>query len=570
MVPRHRHKTGPDGSAYLLDWSDTGECHDSTGVHRSSGRIYRISHGTPPKPDLSDLETLTPEGIHRLIKHPNVWYERQLRRRLTNEHATTLYKLFNSKASDPLTKLRTLWALKAIDEAKPAMLSNLLEHEDEHLRAWAIRLLTDDQPIDTIMGPRSRPGSPPDIDRFVELAGGEGSGLVRLTLASTLQRLPVKQRVGLGRALASHAEDASDHNLPSIVWYGLIPLIEEDPMALVQIAGASRWPSLHRWIARSLAGQAEKDGAALDLLLATASKAGAETQAAVIQGIAEAYKGWESAPEPPAWASFVATAMNPENAKARELSLLFGNTEALATIKKLVLDRSANLAKRRSALEALIENKPDDLRAICEQLLDQEGVNTTAARGLANFEDATLGEKIAQRYGQFAQADRSSILEVLVSRPAWAAAALSEMKGGKIPRADLAAFHARQIRAFNDEELNTALDEAWGELRDSPEEKRKLIEEWKTRLSDGHASTANLAEGRVVFNNVCGACHKMYGQGGTMSPTSPALAAKTWATYWRTSPTQAPSSATTTACPSSRSKMAASSPVSSRERIIKP
>ncbi len=34
---------GPDGGVYVLDWSDTGECHESTGVHRTSGRIYKIT-----------------------------------------------------------------------------------------------------------------------------------------------------------------------------------------------------------------------------------------------------------------------------------------------------------------------------------------------------------------------------------------------------------------------------------------------------------------------------------------------------------------------------------------------
>ena len=37
-------------AAYTLDWSDTGECHDHTGVHRTSGRIYRFSYGEPAKP----------------------------------------------------------------------------------------------------------------------------------------------------------------------------------------------------------------------------------------------------------------------------------------------------------------------------------------------------------------------------------------------------------------------------------------------------------------------------------------------------------------------------------------
>src|SRR5436190_5625157 len=35
--------TGPDGNAFILDWSDVGECHEYTGVHRTSGRIFKIS-----------------------------------------------------------------------------------------------------------------------------------------------------------------------------------------------------------------------------------------------------------------------------------------------------------------------------------------------------------------------------------------------------------------------------------------------------------------------------------------------------------------------------------------------
>jgi putative membrane-bound dehydrogenase-like protein len=34
--------TGPDGNVFVSDWSDTGECHDNDGVHRTSGRIYKI------------------------------------------------------------------------------------------------------------------------------------------------------------------------------------------------------------------------------------------------------------------------------------------------------------------------------------------------------------------------------------------------------------------------------------------------------------------------------------------------------------------------------------------------
>ncbi len=49
---------GPDGGVVVLDWSDTGECHESTGVHRTSGRIYKITYGEPKRSEVGDLAKL--------------------------------------------------------------------------------------------------------------------------------------------------------------------------------------------------------------------------------------------------------------------------------------------------------------------------------------------------------------------------------------------------------------------------------------------------------------------------------------------------------------------------------
>ncbi|RYD31862.1 MAG: hypothetical protein EOP87_13905, partial [Verrucomicrobiaceae bacterium] len=35
----------PDGGLFISDWSDTGECHDASGIHQNSGRIYRLQQG---------------------------------------------------------------------------------------------------------------------------------------------------------------------------------------------------------------------------------------------------------------------------------------------------------------------------------------------------------------------------------------------------------------------------------------------------------------------------------------------------------------------------------------------
>ncbi len=36
---------GPDGGVTILDWSDIGECHDQDGIHRTSGRIFKVTYG---------------------------------------------------------------------------------------------------------------------------------------------------------------------------------------------------------------------------------------------------------------------------------------------------------------------------------------------------------------------------------------------------------------------------------------------------------------------------------------------------------------------------------------------
>jgi len=48
---------GPDGSVFVSDWSDTGECHSVKNTQRDTGRIFKISYGQPAamRQDVSEL-----------------------------------------------------------------------------------------------------------------------------------------------------------------------------------------------------------------------------------------------------------------------------------------------------------------------------------------------------------------------------------------------------------------------------------------------------------------------------------------------------------------------------------
>lgn len=520
--------TGPDGAGYILDWSDTGECHESTGVHRESGRIYRIAFGKPGPVSLADLDRMDPAAVGRLLQSPNVWYARQCQLRLAGlaEKAPVIALLrgllADAKKSVPV-RLRALWALNQLGAADEAPLMGLLAAEDEHLRVWGIRLLADAWPIDGPLGP-IHPVKEVDgvlLDRLVEMARGDASGLVRRTLASTLQRLPLAKRAMLGGALAGRKEDGDDRDQPSMVWYGLGALGDHDPMGLVDVAAATEWPSLLKWTARMLASRIEKNPGPLNALLAQTAARDAMGRDWVILGMTDAFQGWRRAPKPEGWDAFVASFSKESaqgNAQLRDLSALFGDGRALDAVKKVALDAKAALPMREAALKTLIDNRPPYLREVCESLLEVRQLNGVAVRGLGLFDDAAIGIKIAKAYKKFGPNERAAAMDVLCSRPQFVVSLLSEIGEGKIPKSDLTAFHARQINALGDAAVAKRLVEVWGEVRESAADKQALIARLKKELTPAVLAKADLKTGRVLFQAVCSACHMLYGAGGKVGP----------------------------------------------------
>jgi putative membrane-bound dehydrogenase-like protein len=530
---------GPDGGVFVLDWSDTGECHEYSGVHRTSGRIYKITYGEPKRRDISDVAKLNASELVKLHTHPNEWFSRQARLELALRAETDpgigaakqqLLELFD-KQDDIVVKLRAFWTLDAVGGADEAFLRTQLRHANEHVRTWAIRFLADTWPLDTVMSQRpvaksemeqSFQTSAATLKDFVRLAKADSSGLVRLALASTLQRLPVSQRANFAAALLAREEDATDHNLPLLIWYGLIPVADADPAVLSRLAAKSELPLTRKFIARRLAEDIEKNPAPLnDLLKLTATKPAA-FQADILNGMTDGLIGWRKARKPAAWDALAANLANSSDAvlrdRVRDLSVLFGDGRALDTVKKVVLDQAADLNARKAALHTLIDSRAPDLQPLCEQLLHEQFLNSVAAQGLASFDDPAVGAKLVKSYRQFHPSERGQLLSSLVSRSTFASALLDAVAEGKIPRSDISAFHARQIRSLNDATLNKKLAEVWGELRDSSSDKQQLIARWKTQLTTAALTKADKSQGRMVFNTACAVCHALYGEGGNVGP----------------------------------------------------
>jgi putative membrane-bound dehydrogenase-like protein len=508
-------REGSDGALYGLDWSDTGECHDHTGVHRTSGRIYRFSHGEAEW--LSAAEAMKRPRVQRyFFGEGSSKMHAGLRTYLGQNCPVSLRAMMPSQVAGggPISdRLKVLWLLNSLGAVGRSSLAELLSDPNEHMRVWAIRLLTDEWPIDSVYGPmphRKPPSDPKLRDKFVEMAKKDSSGLVRLALASTLQRMPLEDRAVLASALVSRAEDAKDHNLPKLVWFGISYLGEEK----LTVAKATGWPDLLRYIARSSVDEPKWVEAVLQLAVNDEAKSGF-----LLTGLMEGFKGWKKAPMPSSWKKISAGLQKSHPKLTREFSALFGDGRAMDSLKATALNNKEKMPVRKRALEALIDAKVEGLRGLCEELFWTNGLCATAVKGLAEFDDPLIGESLTKNHRKLYQVeDKAAVIDALVTRPRWAGFLLGAMKKGDIPQNAVTPFHARQILAMKDEALKTQLNEIWGEVRQSNEVvKARIVTLGKSLASEVRAK-GDMAQGRVLFQTLCATCHRLFGQGGKLGP----------------------------------------------------
>ena len=245
----------PDGSVYVLDWSDIGECHDNDGIHRTSGRIYRISYGKTEAAKV-DLTEWSNDDLAESVGSPNEWYSRQARQLIQQRAAAgqdltkAALKLMNTYrlTSSTPTALRAMWTLNAISSADEDWLLEQSNDEREHIRTWAIKLLCDQEAL-----------SKKTQKRFIEMGGQDKAGLVQLQLASALQQLPLEDRWPLANALVSQDTFAKDPVFPLLVWYGINPAATENRNAALKLVAQCKIPKVRQFIARRLAGEAGKE-----------------------------------------------------------------------------------------------------------------------------------------------------------------------------------------------------------------------------------------------------------------------------------------------------------------------
>ncbi|HXT41931.1 MAG TPA: PVC-type heme-binding CxxCH protein [Candidatus Angelobacter sp.] len=274
-----------NGSVYMIDWYDKNQCHHTNpeGHDRSNGRIFKIVYGDTKWTPVN-LEKLSDTELVKLVPSNNEWMSRHARRVLQERFDRDAFPPFrDSKLSASKTeeiaqarfapvrdtlvqlarngssteaRLRALWALH-VTTSVGQLGFDLLGDANEWLRGWTIQVLSETNEELLSQGLRQvmiDPGFRKHLlKELVRLAHANKSPVVRLYLASALQRIPVEQRWDVLNELVQHAEDATDHNLPLMYWYAAEPAVGTDSVKAIALLKKCKIPIVREFIARRLA-----------------------------------------------------------------------------------------------------------------------------------------------------------------------------------------------------------------------------------------------------------------------------------------------------------------------------
>ncbi len=530
---------GPDGALYIADWCDKRATHvDPLDTwDRSNGRVYKIERNDADAnkvPVPFNLQKLSSSQLVDLLGHTNDWFVRGAQRLLAERHDRTVVPRLIEQLSRGSSHLQTevLWALYVSGGFDDKVALSGLVHSNETVRKWSVRFLGDKRRIS------QKPAA-----ALVYMAKTDSSPDVRAQLACSIRRLSPNIALPVLHELLLR-DDSEDPHIPLLLWWAMEEHAITNRAGILKIFADKRvWQSrlVRKDILQRISRRYTTEGTAIDLgacvtLLNDAAKFAppvngwrltAETEA-LLRGMNEALAG-RTSPKPSGAVGQWFAALP---AEAREHPLVlqtgvrFGVPEAHASALERIRDDKRNEAEHITLIETLAATRKPELIPHFLTILEHassEGVRSAALGALQQLPSEQATQKIIAFYPKFSPPLRARAIQLLAARPASAAELMTAVEAGVIPLKEVSMEQVRQMAGLKVPALTARIQKMWGKFQsDSPTDKQNFINELKLVLKPsgaaGREPKPNLVEGKKLFQQSCGVCHKLFGEGNSIGP----------------------------------------------------
>lgn len=513
---------GPDGAVYLCDFHDKRTAHpDPDAVwDLTNGRVYRIQAQGAKQHTYVDLNDLPSDELVDWLGHSNDWCVRRARRILAERRDQSviprLRQIVLENDRDQLA-LEALWALNANGGFKDEIARQTLQHRSVPVRYWTIRLLGDGRDVSSEMQVQ-----------LTELAKTDPSPVVRSQLASMCKRLPAEKALPIVWQLALREEDQKDPHIPLLLWWAVESKAVSDRSRVVEIFTAPEaWkaPLVRKEILSRLMRRyaAEADAGSLDActrLVATAPSD--KDRNRMIASLDEGLSGRRIEAMPETFREMIARLVDTDSTTdvhRLRLAVRIGMAGAHERVIRIATDRKMPTATRVSMVEVLSQlGGPDCVPALLSLLEwdERHDVEVAAVKAIARFDDERVPAKILKEYPRFSNKLKTLCRQTLFVRRDWALAFLSQIEKGQFDPEIVEIEELRGLDVHSDQGVNDLVRKHWGKVtRGTPEEKLADIRRFNNDL---RAFPGNASNGRSVYKEHCGKCHKLFGEGEEIGP----------------------------------------------------
>ena len=541
---------GPDGALYFADWHDQRTAHPDPDAEwdRRNGRVFRLQQTAAPKHEHVDPQSLTSSQLLDWLESSDGWKVSRAQRVIAERQDRDAVKPLRRRLAstgDGLTTLRMLWALHTVGGIDEANLASLLEHSDESVRSWTVRLLGDREDV-----------SQDVADQFVELAEADRSPFVVSQLAGTAGRLPAEQAIPLAQALAGRSEFAEDPHIPLQIWWAVerhaisatdqlleafvspegweMPLVRDTLvgrlMRRLAAAGSPSSLSACAGVLASVPDEAQRRRM-MEELEAGLKLVGYERPSGLppgsryndiaVQRVVGASRSGKLAFVPTELAEAIAAQWQPQTTDPLliRLAIRLGHPQAGRRAIDLAVDKTAS-TEDRLAMTAILQElgEPDCIEPLLTlvRAATNESVTTSAVRVLGRFSRPEITESLMAAYPLSSPALQSVLRDVLLGRRDSALALLRMVDAGDYSPDEIDVGQLRRVALHEDEKLDALVRKHWGEIRPgTPEEK---LAEIRRIQNDLRAGTGEPSAGKPLFAKQCAICHKIFGEGKEIAP----------------------------------------------------
>ena len=555
---------GPDGAVYIADWHDSRMAHPDPDAlwDRSNGRIYRITASDAPHAvPTQDLGTLSDDDLLRRIlprtqtggssvAANDAWHARRARAELIRRYASLqsdglsapdamIARLRRAalESNDDDTALQAFWTWTCLANASASDWQSLLDSPHPAVRRWAIRTLGDFQVT------MPSPISDELAHRLDSMAETEADIHVRQQLACTAVRLPAPIAMPIINANINRSIDLDDPFIPLLWWWAIERhCITGNEEVLKRFVRPTLWKSqlgrdkLLPLLARRYAAEPTSIGfASLARLLRACPTSqdrlalwreidlGLSLKSTIAHSPGNTVPTSESdsaSLEPLLVLLRDDLEQQPSHVPLARVAIRLGD----ATGENICLERiktaDSNDASLAEFIDALSLRPSEDRLELIEETLrvTKEPVVAIACLNyLGKLESDPLSERLLDRLvRERVPKIRERLLAILLSRPSTALRVLVRVDDRQLPPDALSIDHVRSLASFRDASIDALVRKYWGRLASAtPEEK---LAEVRRLNNDLRAASGDRQRGKLLFDEHCASCHKLFGHGKEVGP----------------------------------------------------